>query len=451
MKYRYTFICTLMVVMLLTHVPVWAADFTISDPSPQLFLNDTTAGEADWWVETDYFNEGFDIYNAETGTFPFVIENGAGSNLLFLDAAERIGINDGTPDYTLDVVGNAIFLGNADAAARNIMLRVNGTDADLETTTSDLYIRTPSANDLLLKPYDAYPTIGIGTTTPSYSLDINSTQPTIRFDDTSLGAGQAILDLNANELAIQGNTSQEIVEIDTRAPLHSLTINDTGWVGLDTLYPGGNLHIYSGATLDTFAGMGPDVINGPGFNYGYAGSTFGRGAGFFNVRPDASATGINPSLRFMTVNLERMVVTNAGNVGINNSAPASRLHVNGSVRVTGGSFIDDGTTLNVPDYVFEDDYKLMPLEELRTYVDEHKHLPGVKSAKEIADVGLDLSSSQMDLLEKVEELTLYTLQQQTQLDSKKQQLVDQAQRIAKLESMVDHLSQAVKTEKQDRQ
>jgi len=57
----------------------------------------------------------------------------------------------------------------------------------------------------------------------------------------------------------------------------------------------------------------------------------------------------------------------------------------------------------------------------------------------------------MDLLEKVEELTLYTLQQQTQLDSKKQQLVDQAQRIAKLESMVDHLSQAVKTEKQDRQ
>src|SRR5262245_63517830 len=78
----------------------------------------------------------------------------------------------------------------------------------------------------------------------------------------------------------------------------------------------GTLQLFGSATDDVFAGMGPDIINGPAFNYGYAGSTFGRGAGFFNVRPDASATPPNPSLRFMTGNVERMMIGNDGNIGI---------------------------------------------------------------------------------------------------------------------------------------
>src|SRR5207249_8168944 len=78
---------------------------------------------------------------------------------------------------------------------------------------------------------------------------------------------------------------------------------------------------------DVFAGMGPDIINGPGFNYGYAGGSFGLGAGFFNVRPAPGSTGVNPSLRFMTVDQQRMIITNAGDVGIGTSAPAGRLEV----------------------------------------------------------------------------------------------------------------------------
>ena len=89
----------------------------------------------------------------------------------------------------------------------------------------------------------------------------------------------------------------------------------------------GNLHIFGPAGSDVFAGMGPDLISGPGFNYGYAGSTFGRSAGFFNVRPDGSAVAPNPSLRFMTANVERMIVTNAGDVGIGTTSPTSKLRV----------------------------------------------------------------------------------------------------------------------------
>jgi polyhydroxyalkanoate synthesis regulator phasin len=100
-------------------------------------------------------------------------------------------------------------------------------------------------------------------------------------------------------------------------------------------------------TNDIFAGMGPDVINGPGFNYGYAGGSFGVGAGFFNVRPAAGATGVNPSLRFMTVNLERMIVTNAGNIGIGTSAPSQKLDVAGTVNVAGDLALPATTSATV--------------------------------------------------------------------------------------------------------
>src|SRR5437867_5405620 len=95
------------------------------------------------------------------------------------------------------------------------------------------------------------------------------------------------------------------------------------------------LHIYGASNIDVFAGMGPDVINGPGFNYGYAGNSFGVGAGFFNVRPATGATGVNPSLRFMTVDQQRMIITNAGNVGIGTSAPSQKLDVAGSINLSG--------------------------------------------------------------------------------------------------------------------
>jgi predicted nuclease with TOPRIM domain len=76
----------------------------------------------------------------------------------------------------------------------------------------------------------------------------------------------------------------------------------------------------------------------------------------------------------------------------------------------------------VPDYVFEEDYHLMPLEELDAFIREHKHLPGVASAEEVKREGLDLGGSQLSVLEKVEELTLYTLQQHEQLLQQHEQL-----------------------------
>jgi Asp-tRNA(Asn)/Glu-tRNA(Gln) amidotransferase B subunit len=69
-----------------------------------------------------------------------------------------------------------------------------------------------------------------------------------------------------------------------------------------------------------------------------------------------------------------------------------------------------------PDYVFEPDYDLMPLTELRDYVATHKHLTGIpSSAEEVAQNYIEVSNTQAQLLRKVDELTLYVLQLEAQL------------------------------------
>ena len=94
----------------------------------------------------------------------------------------------------------------------------------------------------------------------------------------------------------------------------------------------------------------------------------------------------------------------------------------GDIKTISGDFIAGATTLNVPDYVFEKDYALMSLEQLRAYISENKHLPNVPDESDIRKNGLNLSEFQMTLLEKIEELTLYTLVQQREIAQLKAQV-----------------------------
>lgn len=89
---------------------------------------------------------------------------------------------------------------------------------------------------------------------------------------------------------------------------------------------------------------------------------------------------------------------------------------NGDLTVTGDVFSTTCTTACAPDYVFEPDYELMPLTELAAFIETEKHLPNVPSAEELVGP-ISLNQMQMKLLEKVEELTLYTLQQQQTIES----------------------------------
>ena len=79
-------------------------------------------------------------------------------------------------------------------------------------------------------------------------------------------------------------------------------------------------------------------------------------------------------------------------------------------------------TVPVPDYVFEKDYQLKPLEEVEKFINKNKHLPEIPSAKEVGENGLNLSEMNLLLLKKVEELTLYMIEQQKEIEALKKQI-----------------------------
>ncbi|HEX2251861.1 MAG TPA: hypothetical protein VHQ65_01175 [Thermoanaerobaculia bacterium] len=98
--------------------------------------------------------------------------------------------------------------------------------------------------------------------------------------------------------------------------------------------------------------------------------------------------------------------------------PANMMMVlsNGDLRIAGSLLTQNGTNV-YPDYVFEPDYPLMPLAEVASFIETEKHLPGIRSAEEVRRQGaIDMSELQLQLLRKVEELTLYTIQQQKEIE-----------------------------------
>lgn len=87
--------------------------------------------------------------------------------------------------------------------------------------------------------------------------------------------------------------------------------------------------------------------------------------------------------------------------------------VNGNLIIAGTLTTAGGT---YPDFVFAEGYPLLSLSELRRFIDQHRHLPGIPTAGEVAARGgVNMSELQLGLLEKVEELTLYTLAQEEAL------------------------------------
>lgn len=74
------------------------------------------------------------------------------------------------------------------------------------------------------------------------------------------------------------------------------------------------------------------------------------------------------------------------------------------------------------DYVFEEGYNLPKLEEVEVFIKENKHLPNVPSAREVKENGIELGEITKIQQEKIEELTLYLIQQQKEINELKEQV-----------------------------
>jgi hypothetical protein len=97
------------------------------------------------------------------------------------------------------------------------------------------------------------------------------------------------------------------------------------------------------------------------------------------------------------------------------------------------------SSANWADYVFANDYKLMPLNEVEAFVKTNKHLPGIDSAEQLAKDGIDVAQMQSKQMEKIEELTLYIIDQDKKIAEQAKALEKNAKELEALKLQIQAL------------
>ena len=233
----------------------------------------------------------------------------------------------------------------------------------------------------------------------------------------------------------------------------SMRLTHSGNLGIGTTLPGSKLEVKDGNIwIDSNTNV-YSVIDRP--------STNRRGSLVFTTNGNSTesipATGINWSMGMIDsdeggdgseffigtttfASSAKFWLESNGNLGLGISNPSEKLEVNGNALFKGNiesmKVKVTQTPGNWPDYVFSSDYNLRPLNELEQFIKQNQHLPEVPSALEIEANGQDLGDIQAVLLKKVEELTLYTIEQEKRLETSDA-------RYQKLESQYNELKAAL--------
>ncbi|WP_103866500.1 tail fiber protein [Aquimarina sp. I32.4] len=108
----------------------------------------------------------------------------------------------------------------------------------------------------------------------------------------------------------------------------------------------------------------------------------------------------------------------SGFVGIGTTKPDMKLTVKGNIHA---EEVKIDLSIPAPDYVFKEDYNLRSIKEVENFIKKNSHLPEIPSAKEFEQNGVMQAEMDMNLLKKIEELTLYTIQQQKEIESLKKE------------------------------
>ncbi len=298
-----------------------------------------------------------------------------------------------------------------------------------------------------------YPTtltdkVGIGTTTPNYKLQLHSTEKipsddpsfpdigTTTFQMTNATTGQGIdygllinlygpdayislykpgsLTLRANkgDIAITTSKGNFLSKADnyyfrtnTLGANSAMMIKNNGNVGIGTANPSQKFQVDKGNILvrgiNNFASSGNEAIIYFGDVNHYIKSVNGSGLKIGIGAADAI-----------------FIQQGTRNVGIGTSNLGSSLKLTVEGKVGAREFIAVSTDLiNWPDYVFQKNYELMPLSDLENYISNNQHLPDVPSASEVEINGIALGEMNSKLLQKIEQLTLYIIDQNKKIEN----------------------------------
>lgn len=190
--------------------------------------------------------------------------------------------------------------------------------------------------------------------------------------------------------------------------------------GVGTADPQAPIHALSEGDADGVQEMFRLTNNGP--TYAFYEDTFnGR---TWALQPTGNSAGFTITL-IGSGGSEFLVKTN-GQVKMGKGPNTTfDLLPSGDLTITGSINTADCSPC-MSDYVFEPEYELMPLDELAEFVAAEKHLPNVPSQTDVDKAGkLNMTEMQMRMLEKIEELVLYTIDQQRTID----ELTERLQRL----------------------
>ena len=185
--------------------------------------------------------------------------------------------------------------------------------------------------------------------------------------------------------------------------------SNTGNVGIGISTPGYLLHVAKNMTapsirIQNLGGTGGAAFemidNASGADWKFKATNTGG----FKIRDNSNGLDVIQVEANSAANV--IYVNAAGNLGIGTANPTEKLAVNGNIKCKQVEVSLTGWS----DFVFEDDYRLMPLAELEDYINRHEHLPGVPSAVEVITNGNNLGEMDAILLQKIEELTLYLIE-----------------------------------------
>ncbi|WP_396155202.1 beta strand repeat-containing protein [Flavobacterium macrobrachii] len=316
---------------------------------------------------------------------------------------------------TISISGNTISLSN-NGGSITLPTLVDTDQQSLSLTGNTLSIS--NGNSVVLPTY-------VDTNTDQQSLSL--TDNTLSISNGNSVVLPTFVDTNTDEqsLSLTGNTlsisngNSVMLPIYTDTDAQSLTLNGN----ILSISNGNSVTIptlnFANGTNTTISGNGT-VSNPFQINTTITDTSIYANNGVINQATTVNNNRIvdmnNSNIWFNSANS-----TTNGNIYIGDSAtyPTNtgdyKLYVEGGI-LTEKVKVALRSTANWADYVFADNYELMPLKDVEKFINSNKHLPGIKSAKELMEDGLDVAQMQAKHMEKIEELTLYVIEQEKKIN-----------------------------------